>query len=69
MDLVIVKEYDQRYKAEMAVDLLKQNEINAILISSDQGGARPYLGMVEGFKIQVKHQDFEKAKDLLSVVI
>ena len=68
MDLVIVKEYNERYKGEMAVELLEQNEINAILISSDQGGARPHLGMVLGFKVQVKLQDYEKAKEIISVV-
>ena len=65
MELVNVKEYNQRFEAEMAIEMLNNNGIDAILKSDDCGGARPYTGFSIGYIIQVKKDDFEKAKDII----
>ncbi len=65
MKLITVKEYTQRYEAEMDLSVLHDGGIDAILNSDDCGGLLPHLGTTEGYSIQVREDDLEKAALLL----
>lgn len=45
----------------MDIVLLKNNKINALLISDDLGGLRPHLALSTGIKIQVSENDYAMA--------
>ena len=66
MKLVELKEYLSRTEAEMVVDLLCLNEINAVLQSDDLAGQNPGLGMVSGYQIMVSEEQLEEARAFLS---
>jgi len=65
MKLETVKEYTQRYEAEMDLSIILDDGIDAILNSDDCGGLLPHLGTTEGYSIQVREEDLEKVKALL----
>jgi len=61
LNFIILKEYYNKYEAQMDIVLLKNNKINALLISDDLGGLRPHLALSTGIKIQVSENDYAMA--------
>jgi len=65
MDTINFKEYNQRYEAEMVIELLRKNGVDAILIANDCGGTYPSLGLSAGYRVQIDKNDLDKAKKII----
>lgn len=66
MKLVEFKEYMVRTEAEMVLDILLHNGIEAMLKSDDLAGLNPSLGFVSGYQIMVKQEQLEEAENLIN---
>lgn len=66
MKLVELKEYTVRTEAEMVIDILTHNGIEAMLKSDDLAGLNPSLGLVSGYQIMVKENQLEEARNLIN---
>ena len=68
-DLVVIKTFLQRYEAEHAQGLLKNNGIDSIVQADDLGGFRSHLTLGTGnVRLLVKKEHAEKAKEILSIL-
>lgn len=65
MEVIVLKEYSQRFKAEEDLELLHQYGIGAMLKSDDAGGIAPNLGFIEGYRILVSKTEEAEARKLL----
>ena len=65
MKLVELKEYRVRTEAEMVLDILRHNGIEAIMQSDDLAGLNPSLGFVNGYQIMVAEDQLEEATALI----
>ena len=64
--LVRVGSYASRVQAEMMVELLRNEGIDAITEIDDAGGLRPDVPMgMGGAKVLVRPEDEEKAREIL----
>ena len=69
LNLVTLKQYNDRLEAEMAKGLLDNAQIPCILTRPDAGGARPTpLAFDSGSTLSVRAEDLEKAKEIISVM-
>ena len=66
MKLVEFREYRVRTEAEMAIDILLHNGIEARLQSDDMAGLNPSLGFVNGYQIFVRPDQLDEAAELLN---
>jgi hypothetical protein len=63
---VCVKVYNYRHEAQLAVEILKSHDIEAIIQADDAGGMRPDLIMhTGGVKLYVDENDSERAREIL----
>ena len=65
MKLAEFREYRTRTEAEMVLDILLHNGIDAMLRSDDMAGLNPSLGMVSGYQLMVPEEQLEEANALL----
>jgi len=66
-ELVIVQRFTSAMFAEEAKGYLKNNDIDAIVITDDAGGAIPSLGLASGgARLLVRADDVEAARTLLT---
>jgi len=64
--LVNVASFGSRTQAEMMVELLRNEGIDAIIEVDDAGGLRPDLPMgMGGAKVLVRPEDEERAREIL----
>ena len=62
----IVAEFDNRMRAEIAVNLLESFGVDSHIWADDLGGIGPGQSFVRGVKILVEAGDADKAKEILS---
>jgi len=63
---VIVKVYNYRHEAQLAVEILKSHDIEAVIQADDAGGMRPDLAMhTGGVRLYVNERDSQQARDIL----
>lgn len=66
-ELVIVQRFTSAVFAEEAKGYLENNDIDAIVITDDAGGAIPSLGLASGgARLLVRANDVEAARTLLT---
>lgn len=67
--LILLQTYFHKHEAEMAVGLLQDNGIEAILQSDDLAGMRQHLTLGAGNnRVLVKEEDYLKAKEILDTL-
>ena len=65
-ELICVKAYPNRIDAELAKTLLEENDIKAMILGNDAGGAYPgLLWGTGGARLLVQEENKEKAISLL----
>ena len=65
-NLVMVQSFATKPEADMAVSLLKSADIDAIVRSQGLDGIWPHVAWsTGGYKIFVREEDFEDARELL----
>jgi len=62
---VVVKTFLHKHEAEMARGLLKDNDIQSVVLADDGGGSYPGLSFGSMIKLAVRETDAPKAKDVL----
>jgi len=68
-DLVVIKRFLYRYKAEHAQSLLKDNGIDSIVQADDLGGYRPHLNFGrDNVRLLVRQEDAQKAQEVLGIL-
>jgi hypothetical protein len=68
-NLVLLQSYYHKHDAQMAMGLLKDSGIDAILQSDDAGGFRPHLTLGMGNnRILVAPEDLSRAQDALKTL-
>ena len=68
IELVTIKRYLYRHDAEMAKGLLSDKGIDAMIITDDCGGFRPYMAFGSAIRLLVRKEDVTKAMDILLVL-
>ncbi len=66
MKLVTVFESNLRIQAQMAVELLESEHVDAMLFCDDAGGLYPGMEAYFGCQVQVRPEDVDKAKEILA---
>jgi len=67
-DLVVVHTYGNQQVAELAKSALEAAGIDAMIQSDSVGGMRPHLAWASGgFKLLVREEDAEAARDVLDL--
>ena len=64
-ELIEVKSFLHRHNAELARELLISNQIESVVSGDDCGGYRPHLVFGETFKLLVREDDADKAREIL----
>ncbi len=68
-DLILLKAFYHKHEAEMAVGLLKEGGVIAILQSDDAGGFRHHLTLgVGNNRVMIQRKDAQKALELIKVL-
>lgn len=62
-NMVMVKRFDNEMEAEMALQLLKSNKIESLILRDDPAG----MGLNRGAKLMVLSKDYKKAVKLLNI--
>ena len=62
-ELVTIAEYMDSIQAEMAKQVLKDFDIQAVVVGENAGDGR--IGVFESIKLQVKQSDAEEARQIL----
>ena len=65
MKMVEFREYRVRTEAEMVLDILRHNGIEARLQSDDLAGLNPSLGFVNGYQIFIREDQLQEAEGIL----
>lgn len=66
-DLVLLKIFRTRLEAEIAKSVLLTNNIKAVVLGDDGGGAYPFPAQrTFGIELKVREKDLKKAKKILS---
>ena len=67
-NLVIVQTFASRPDADLAKSALEAAEIDAIILADSVGGMRPHVAWASGgFKLLVRAEDAEEARDVLEL--
>ena len=70
MDAVVIRTFAIRENAEMAMGLLEDAGIAAVLESDDAGGAFPTIYLSGGgFRVLVNELDRDQAEEVLAVLL
>ena len=67
-DLVVVREFLNRFEADVAKSALDAAGINAIVLADDAGGMRPGMWMGSAVRLLVHAGDRERAMEILDNV-
>lgn len=65
MDVVVVREYENRFSAERAQQILENEGIESVVSVDDAGGTLPPLSLKRGCELRVRKEDLERAEELL----
>jgi hypothetical protein len=66
--LITLRTFSNEVDAQVALQHLKSNHIEAILKKDDSGGMRPHLQITIGVDILVAHKDLAKAESVLNAM-
>ena len=68
MGSIVIREYNQTFKAETARGLLEEAGIECILSGDDLGGSLPQITFTTGYRIIIREEDAPKAEEVLAIL-